>query len=107
MFLEGEIKMKEKCCDVKTKAREKSEKEMLISHLNRINGQINGIKQMVEESRYCDDILMQITAATNSLKSLGLTVMEKHMKTCVKDKIKNGDDEVIDEVMKTFERLCR
>ena len=99
--------MKEKCCSKNTKVRNKTDKDKLISHLNRINGQINGIKQMVEESRYCDDILTQIAAATNSLKSLGLTIMEDHMKTCVKDKIKNGDDEVIDEVMKTFARLSR
>lgn len=98
--------MKE-CCNVKTKVRDKSEREMIVDRLNRISGQINGIKQMVEDSRYCDDILIQISAVTNSLKSLGLTIMEDHMNSCVKDKIKNGDDSIIAEVMKTFERLSR
>lgn len=95
------------CCEKRKKIRSKTEKDQLICHINRISGQINGIKQMIEDSKYCDDILTQIAAASNSLKSLGLTVMENHMKTCVKDKIMNGDDSVIDEVMKTFERLSR
>lgn len=99
--------MENNCCNVQTKFRDEKEKEMLLKHLNRINGQINGIKQMVEDSRYCDDILMQVTAANNSLKSLGLTLLENHLHTCVIDKIKNGEDEVIDELMKTIERFNR
>lgn len=99
--------MKECCCSVKRKVRDKSEKDMLIDRLNRINGQISGIKQMVEDSRYCDDILTQIAAASSSLKSLGIVVMESHMKTCVKEEIRNGHDEVIDEFLKSISRLCR
>lgn len=99
--------MKETCCTTKTKHRDKSEEQLLIDRLNRINGQINGIKTMIEESRYCDDILMQISAANNSLKSIGLVLIENHLKSCVKDDLKNGKDEVMDELMKTFERFCR
>jgi DNA-binding FrmR family transcriptional regulator len=94
------------CCDVKTKVRDKSEKDMLIDRLNRINGQVIGIKQMIEDSRYCDDILIQISAVTNSLKSLGFVIMENHMKTCLKDEIKKGNDEEIDEILKIFSRFC-
>lgn len=98
--------MKE-CCSVKTKVREKNEKDMLIDRLNRINGQVNGIKQMIEDSRYCDDILIQISAVSSSLRSLGLVVLENHMKTCLKDEIKKGNDEEIDEVLKICERFLR
>lgn len=99
--------MTDKCCNVKLKIRNKTEQEMLIDRLNRINGQVLGIKQMVEDSRYCDDILTQIAAVTNSLKSLGIVIMENHVKTCVKDQIKQGNDEVIDEMLKTIARLCK
>ena len=99
--------MKECCCDNKIKVRNKTEQDMILDRLNRITGQINGIKKMVEESRYCDDILTQISAVNNSLKSLGLSLIENHMKTCVKEDIKNGKDEVLDELLKTFERFSR
>jgi DNA-binding FrmR family transcriptional regulator len=102
----GVMKMKE-CCSVKTKVREKDEKDMLIDRLNRINGQVNGIKQMIEDSRYCDDVLIQIAAAASSLKSLGFAILENHMKTCLKDEIKKGNDEEIDEVLKIFNHLAR
>ena len=99
--------MTDKCCSAKIKVRNKSEQDELICHINRISGQLNGIKQMIEDSRYCDDILTQVAAANSSLKSLGLSIMENHMKTCVKEEIKKGNDEIIDEMLKTFQRLCR
>ena len=99
--------MKECCCDNKIKVRNNTEQDMILDRLNLITGQINGIKKMVEESRYCDDILTQISAVNNSLKSLGLSLIENHMKTCVKEDIKNGKDEVLDELLKTFERFSR
>jgi CsoR family transcriptional regulator, copper-sensing transcriptional repressor len=102
-----EVNMKEHSCDIKTKIRNKTEQDMILDRLNRINGQINGIRKMVEDSRYCDDILTQISAVNNSLKSLGLSLIENHMKTCVKEDIKNGKDEVMDELLKTFERFSR
>lgn len=97
----------EKCCETKVRVRQKSEREKLIKHLNRISGQINGIKQMVADSRYCDDILTQIAAATNSLKSLGVFILEEHMKTCVKERIVDGDEDIIDETLNTIRRLYR
>ena len=96
-----------KCCETKTRYRNEEEKEMLIKHLNRINGQINGIKQMVEDSRYCDDILTQVSAAESSIRSLGLALLNNHLHTFVKDSLTSGDDSVIDEVMKTIERFSR
>ena len=98
--------MEEKCCSVKRKSRDKSENDLLIDHINRINGQILGIKQMIEDSRYCDDILTQVNAAACSLKSLGITLMENHMRTCVKEEIQKGNNEVIEEFLKKVSRLC-
>jgi len=105
-MLMGDI-MKECCCTDKIKQRNKTEKDMIIDRLNRINGQINGIKKMVEDSRYCDDVLMQISAVNNSLKSLGLALIDNHLKTCVKEDIMAGKDDTLDELMKTFERFSR
>lgn len=89
----------------KTKYRSKEEKEKLINRLSRIEGQIRGIKQMIIEDRYCDDVLIQISASMKSLKSLGNEMLKNHLSTCVVKKIKQDDDEVIDEVIDLFSRL--
>ena len=74
-------------------------KEQLIKRLNIISGQIDGIKKMIEEDRYCKDILIQIVAVKNAINSLGNQVLERHLKTCVERDIKEGKDEIMDEVM--------
>ena len=89
----------------KTKYRSKEEKEKLINRLSRIEGQIRGIKQMIIEDRYCDDVLIQISASMKSLKSLGNEMLKNHLATCVVEKIKQEDDRVIDEVIDLFSRL--
>lgn len=89
----------------KTKYRSKEEKEKLINRLSRIEGQIRGIKQMIIEDRYCDDVLIQISASMKSLKSLGNEMLKNHLATCVVEKIKQEDDQVIDEVIDLFSRL--
>lgn len=100
------MKLKE-CCSVKTKVREKSEKDILTDRLNRIEGQVKGIKKMIDEDRYCDDVLIQVASVTNSLRSLGFAILENHMKTCLKEEIKKGNDDEIDEVLKIFGRFSR
>lgn len=87
------------------KERTADEKKELYIRLNKIAGQINGIKGMIENDRYCGDILIQVTAVDNSLKSLTKKVLKNHLETCVVDKIRSGDSEVIDEVMNLFTRL--
>jgi Uncharacterized protein conserved in bacteria len=77
----------------------------LISRLNRIEGQIKGIKGMVEKGAYCDDVLTQISAAQSALSSVSKLLLQSHMKTCVAEKLKNGDNDVIDELIKTIGRL--
>ena len=89
----------------KTKYRSKEEKEKLINRLSRIEGQIRGIKQMIIEDRYCDDVLIQISASMKSLKSLGNEMLKNHLATCVVEKIKQEDERVIDEVIDLFSRL--
>lgn len=96
----------ENCCENK-KAIKKDEKASLTCHMNRIIGQVNAIKDMIEHDKYCDDILIQISAASSSLKSVGLIIMEKHMNACVKEKIKSGDDKIIEEVIATIKRLTK
>ena len=85
--------------------RDYEEKEQLIKRLNIISGQIDGIKKMIEEDRYCKDILIQIAAIKNAINSLGNQVLGRHLKTCVERDIKDGKDEIMDEVMDLVKKL--
>ena len=98
----------EKCmhCE-KKKERAPDECKKLINRLNRISGQINGIKKMVEESAYCPDILLQVAAANAALNSFSKELLAEHMKTCVVDNIKEGNNDVIDELVVTFQKLMK
>jgi DNA-binding FrmR family transcriptional regulator len=90
---------------VKSKHRTEDEKKDLVNRLNRIEGQVRGIKQMIENDRYCGDVLIQLSAVNKSLKSLGEVMLKSHLETCVANDIKAGNMEIIDEVMDLFERL--
>lgn len=91
----------------KTKHRSIEEKNNYIKRLNRIEGQIKGISKMVEEDRHCDDILIQISAVNNAIKSLGSEILLNHMKTCMIEDINNGNLESIDEIMELSKRLLK
>lgn len=91
------------CC--KTKLRSEDEKKEYINRINRIIGQMNGIKNMVIDDRYCNDIIIQLSAIDKSIKSLANLMIEKHMHTCVINDIKNGDNEIVDEVIDLFKRF--
>lgn len=98
--------MKQKCENcTRSKHRTEEEKMSLIKRLKIISGQINGITQMIEDDRYCDDVLIQISSATNALKSLGNEILKNHMQTCMVKDIKEGKLEVIDDVMSLFGKL--
>ena len=86
-----------------------SEKTMreLVNRMNRIEGQIRGIKGMIERRVYCDDILNQIASAQSALHGVSKLLLEKHMKSCVVEQLQAGDDEVIDEVVKTIFKLIK
>jgi len=87
------------------KIRSKEEKETLIKRINRIEGQVRGIKQMLENDRYCGDILIQISAIDKSLKSLGNEMLKSHLKSCVVEEIKKDNLAIIDEVSNLIKKL--
>ena len=91
----------------KTKERSEAEHKKLINRLNRISGQINGIKKMVENDAYCTDILIQVAAVNAALNSFNKELLGEHIRTCVADNIKNGNDEVVDELVKTLQKLMK
>ena len=98
---------KECCCTHKTKERGEAEYRSLINRLNRIEGQIRGIKNMVENSAYCTDILVQVSAASSALNAFSKELLSNHIKTCVAEDIKNGKDETVDELVATLQKLMR
>ena len=85
--------------------READEKQKIIHHLSRLEGQIKGVKKMVNEDKYCNDILIQLAAIDKSIKSLSRTVLNRHMQTCVLEQIKEGNDQVMDEVIELLKRF--
>ena len=93
------------CCENKTKERAIEDKKNLDNRLNRIIGQLNGIKKMIAENRYCDDILIQLSAVDKSIKSLANVILESHMHSCVIENIEKGNYEVIDEIVDLFKRF--
>lgn len=96
----------EKCCE-KHKHRDDSEYKDLITRLNRIEGQIRGIKNMVDEERYCVDILMQVSAVQSALNSFNKVLLTSHIKSCVIKDVKSGNNETIDELCKTIQKLMK
>ncbi|EGW37487.1 metal-sensitive transcriptional regulator [Desulfosporosinus sp. OT] len=79
----------------------------LVTRMNRIEGQIRGIKGMIERHVYCDDVLNQIASAQSALDGAARLLLEKHMKSCVKEQLQAGDEQVVDEVLKTIFRMIR
>lgn len=91
----------------KTKERQEAEYKDLIHRLNRIEGQIRGIKGMVEEGRYCTDILVQVAAVNAALNSFNKVLLANHIKSCVVNDIKEGREETIDELLQTLQKLMK
>ena len=98
---------KQCCCGSKMKERSDSEKKLLLNRLKRIEGQIRGIYGMVENDAYCIDILNQALAANAALTAFDKALLSNHIKTCVVDDIKNGDDEVVDELIMTMQKFMK
>ena len=96
------------CCgSMKLKHRDDTEYKRLISRLNRIEGQVRGIKRMVETDRYCIDILMQVTAIQSALNSFNKELLGQHIKSCVVHDIREGKDDVVDELVCTLQKLMK
>lgn len=96
--------MDNNCCSKKTK-RGEEEKKRIISRLNRISGQVNGISKMVENDAYCNDVLIQLAAVKSSIKSLSAYILENHLYTCVARDLENGEFDTIDEIISLFKRF--
>ncbi|MBR5740574.1 MAG: metal-sensing transcriptional repressor [Firmicutes bacterium] len=94
-------------CSGKTKERSPEEYRSLINRLNRIEGQIRGLKGMVENSTYCTDILIQSQAASAALNAFNRELLANHIRTCVADDIRAGNDEVIDDLVGTLRKLLK
>ena len=95
------------CCCERTKQRTEAEIKQLMHRLNRIEGQVRGIKGMVESNAYCPDILMQVSAVTAALNAFNRELLASHIRTCVADGIRAGDDEKIDELVATLQKLMK
>ncbi|MCD8037456.1 MAG: metal-sensing transcriptional repressor [Clostridiales bacterium] len=95
------------CCSHKTKERSEKEYKDLINRLNRIEGQVRGIKNMVEKDAYCTDILIQVAAVNAALNSFNKVLLANHIRTCVATDIKEGKDETIDELVETLQKLMK
>lgn len=89
----------------KTTQRSEDEKKEIITRLNRLIGQLNGVKKMVEEDRYCDDVLIQLSAACKGIKSLANVILDKHVHSCLIKNIEQGNYEVVDEIVDLFKRF--
>lgn len=94
-----------RCCEEKKTVRTEEEKKALVVRINRIAGQMNGVKKMIEEDRYCDDILIQLAAVDKAVKSLAAVVLERHLHSCIVAHVQQGDLSVVDEVVDLFKKF--
>lgn len=94
------------CCGRKKKRTEKEYKS-LMNRLSRIEGQVRGIRNMVEQDAYCPDILIQVSAATAALDAFCRTLLESHIRECVCEDIRAGKDETVSELVMTLKKLMR
>lgn len=99
--------MSDTCCCHKTKERSEKELRDLLNRLSRIEGQIRGIRGMVERDAYCTDILTQVAAASAALNGFTKVLLANHIKTCVAQDIREGRDETVDELVSTLQKLMR
>ena len=82
-------------------------KKDLMNRLNRIEGQVRGIKGMIEKDTYCDDVITQLSATQAALNSVAKKLLDGHLRGCIVDRIQDGDDEVIDELLTTIQKLMK
>lgn len=94
-------------CSGKHKERNDKEKKDLINRLKRIEGQVRGLEGMLEAGAYCTDILTQVSAVTSALNSFNKVLLANHIKSCVAENIRNGNEDVIDELVATLQKLMK
>lgn len=94
------------CCPKhKHTPRSEEQLKLLRARLNRIGGQVAGISRMLDENRYCGDILTQIAAAQSALESVGYLILQEHMQTCVAEGVREGNDELLTEAVELMKKL--
>ena len=98
--------MDDNCC-MRTKERSEEEYRDLVHRLNRVEGQIRGIKGMLEKDAYCVDILNQVSAATSALNSFTRVLLENHIRSCVAEDIRDGKNDKLEELLKTLQKLMK
>ena len=101
----GGIYMPCECCKEKKQPRSEEEIKQLKNRIHRMVGQLNGIEKMLDENRYCGDVLIQISAIEKALQNFGYIILQNHLETCVSDDIKEGNLESMEEVMDLIKRL--
>ena len=101
------MKEEMKCCHERTKHRDEAEKRSLINRLSRVEGQIRGIRGMLEKDAYCPDVLIQVSAATAALNSFARALMDSHIRTCVTEDVRAGNAEAVDELIAVLHKFMR
>ena len=101
----NDINMEEKCCHTKNTPRSEAQKKQLQNRLSRMAGQLNGISKMLEENRYCGDILIQVSAVESALQSFGYLVLQEHLETCVVEEVQKGNGQIMEETIELMKKL--
>jgi len=107
--MKDKTKSTDECCACSEKHKERSPEEYrdLMNRLSRIEGQVRGIKAMVERGAYCPDILVQTSAVNSALNSFSKVLLSNHIRTCVRNDIKDGNDEVVEELVATLQKMMK
>ena len=95
------------CCSGRKKLRSEEEKRALINRLSRIEGQIRGLRAMVEKDAYCPDILTQASAASAAINGFARTLLSEHIRTCVAGDVRQGNDETLDELLNMLQKWMK
>ena len=93
------------CCHKKNTPRDEQTVKQLRNRINRIIGQLNGIQKMIDDNRYCGDVLMQIAAVESALQNVGYMILQEHMETCVVEEIQKGNTEIVNEAFELMKKL--
>ncbi len=94
-------------CHHKETPRDEALQTDLQKRLNRAIGQLNGVKAMLDDNRYCGDVLVQLSAAESAVRSVSAIVLQNHLETCVVEQIQRGNVEVVDEAMQLIKKFSR
>ncbi len=93
------------CCKTKATPRSEENCKLLQNRLNRIIGQLGGIKKMIDDNRYCGDILTQVAAAESALQNLGYVILQDHLESCVTEQVKSGNNDIMNETIDLIKKI--